>query len=243
MPPGAEDPLPGDPALARLERAEQPGLHPSAVEEAGQALRGRTARHLREDLQRGLRRASTRHGSTARRSPAARPPLAATTRRAERAPSVSPLVFLTGAEEGARALRRLRAPSVLQRAERDPVHAAEGFDRGDPREHQHAPRAAAEALPLRSASGSRSTATRRSRPTGSSGSRTPSRRGTWRRPSRSSARTRASTCWSGSSCATTAGSWPAGNRGCRGRGGQEEACFAHLQSPGQTPLARGSRVH
>ena len=93
-PPGRRGSAAGDSPLARMERAEQPRLHPSAVEEAGQAVRGRQPgiyAKICNAVFAGIH--STRIGGEKVACGATAP--RGNNRARGTRPSVSPLVFLT----------------------------------------------------------------------------------------------------------------------------------------------------
>ena len=128
--------------LARLERAEQPGLPAAAVQEGQGQGRDPERDRLREDLQRGRQGRPQDHGrrveGRVRRHRPARqqqPELVPARRVAAAVPARD--------EEGGReGLRRLRAPPVLRRPARDAEHAAaardprQRADRDHARQHQ-----------------------------------------------------------------------------------------------------------
>ena len=104
----------------------------------------------------------------------------------------SPVAFLRATKAPGCGPRRLRAPPVLRRAERDAERRSPGGNAVDAREHQHADRRGEPAL------GQEAPLDHRvrlpdARPTASSASRMRTRRATCARRSRSRGRTRAST--------------------------------------------------
>ena len=135
----------GRPQVDGVERAEQPGLPAAAVDDPRPAQdRPDRRAHVRADLHRGLgrrpldapqeRSRRLRRHRPARQQPGAgQPPVD----RAADVPGVPQAVRAV-----AQALRRLRAPSVLQPPEREPDDDAEVEDGRHAREHQRADQAA-----------------------------------------------------------------------------------------------------
>ena len=142
---GGPDPAAGAP-VARLERAEQPGLPAAPVQEGQRQGRDPERDRLREDLQRRRQGRAQDDGrrveGRVRRHRPAR----------EQQPELLPAGGLAapvpaGDEEGGReGVRRLRAPPVLRRPARDAEHAAaardprQRADRDHARQHQPARR-------------------------------------------------------------------------------------------------------
>ena len=127
-----------------LERAEQPDLAHAAVQEGRQEVGDPERGHVREDLQRGLQRrahAGLRPAARASRSRAASPARRATTRRRRPRPSVDPLSFLSAAKAaGMKTFDVYAHHPYCGRRQRAAELRAEGQGRAaDPaRQHQHA---------------------------------------------------------------------------------------------------------
>ena len=173
----------GEP-LDGVERAEQPGLPDAAVQACRQDVARRERLQLREDLQRGLqRRPLTRSRAAAGRARRVRRHRPEGQRRAGDLAAVGRPADLPHrcAQVRDEDLRRLRAQSVCRHRRLGVADVrAEGQDEAahPARQHQHAARARVEVLRAEAPVDHRVRATRRTRRTSTSASRTRSRRST-----------------------------------------------------------------
>ena len=131
-----EDP-PAGRDVARLERAEQPGVPPATVRARRRQVADGCAGRLRADLQRGLQRRPRGGRPRARRL---RGDGAAWPQRPDELASLdlAPHVPAGGQADGPPRLRRLGAPPVLRRPVGDPGDPQRRPARGRARQHRHA---------------------------------------------------------------------------------------------------------